>query len=257
MKWLSQERVLFFSSVLSTFMSCFPLSDQMREKGFVYLHEIDPTIKVSVRYAGNDNFIGKPVAGYNKPVIILTKQAAHALQQVQQEVQKDGYCLVVYDAYRPQCAVDDFIRWGDDEQGSVEKELYYPHLSKKELFLKKYVSTKSGHSRGSTVDLTLIKADHEVHAIQPLQRELSDGRIITILDDGTVDMGSSFDLFDVVSHSDSTLVDASCQKMRCYLKTVMEKYGFKAAYGEWWHFTLKDEPFPAGNDEHYFNFLVA
>ena len=119
-----------------------------------------------------------------------------------------------------------------------------------------YVAKRSGHSRGSTIDLTLIKQDQQLHDIKEEKRTLLDGYTITFLDDGTVDMGSSFDLFDVASHFENNLVTEEFKKLRTYLKNVMEKYGFKNLAEEWWHFTLKDEPYPATKDDSYFDFAI-
>ena len=146
--------------------SCAALPDEARAKAFVYLHEIDPTILVSLRYNSKENFLGKHVDGYKKSVVILTQQAAEALKKVQEDVKKDGYSLVVYDAYRPQQAVDNFMRWSEDVKDQVKKDHYYPRVNKADVFDLGYVAKKSGHSRGSTIDLTLIKDGQKVHEIQ-------------------------------------------------------------------------------------------
>src|SRR5260221_6012467 len=168
----------------------YPIPQWAREKGFVYLHEVDPTILVSLRYYGNNNFVGKPVDGYKKSVVILTKQAAEALKKVQEKVKKDGYSLVVYDAYRPQQAVDHFMRWSGDTKDHAQELQYYPRVAKDRVFELGYVAEKSGHSRGSTVDLTIIKDGELLHEINEKDRILCDGCKIKFLDDGTVDMGS-------------------------------------------------------------------
>jgi zinc D-Ala-D-Ala dipeptidase len=235
---------------------CFGISEGARSKGFVYLHEIDPTILVSLRYNSNENFIGKPIDGYKKSVVIITKQAAEALKKVQEEVKKEGYNLVVYDAYRPQQAVNHFMQWSEAVKDQSKKSQYYPRIDKARVFELGYVSKRSGHSRGSTIDLTLIKDGQKLHEIKEKDRTLLDGYTIKILDDGTLDMGSSFDLFDMASHFENSLIEEKYKKMRAYLKKVMEKYGFKNYAEEWWHFTLKDEPFPAGQDSSYFDFEI-
>lgn len=241
----------FISFEYSTAMSETPLP-----KDFVYLADVDPTILVSLRYSTTQNFVGIPVDGYKKSQLILTLQAALALKAVQAEVQKDGFSLVIYDAYRPQQAVDHFIRWADDEKDQTKKEHYYPRVDKAKVFELGYVGKKSSHSRGSTIDLTLIEVGKKLHAIQEKKRTLRDGYTITILDDGTLDMGSSFDLFDIASHFDNDLIEESFKKRRAYLKTVMEKHGFKSYDKEWWHFTLKNEPYPADQDRSYFDFPI-
>jgi D-alanyl-D-alanine dipeptidase len=232
------------------------MSKEARQKGFVYLHEIDPTIQVSLRYYGNENFLGRTVNGYKKPVLMMTSQAANALKRVQQEVKKDGYSLVVYDAYRPQQAVDNFMSWSLDTHDQVRKHQYYPRIDKARVFELGYVAERSSHSRGSTVDLTLIKDGQSVHDIIEAKRTLLDGFTITILDDGTVDMGSSFDFFDVASHFENSVIPTAYKTMRIYLQNVMIKHGFNPYAEEWWHFTLKDEPYASNRDSSYFNFPI-
>ncbi len=232
------------------------MAKEAREKGFVYLHEVDPSIQVSVRYYGNENFLGRTVNGYKKPVIMMTRQAAQALKKVQEEVKKDGYSLLVYDAYRPQQGVDNFMSWSIDVNDQVRKHQYYPRVDKARVFELGYVAERSGHTRGSTVDLTLIKDGEPIHNIVEKKRTLLDGFTITFLDDGSVDMGSSFDLFDVASHFENDLIPAEFKKIRAYLQNVMIKHGFKPYSEEWWHFTLKDEPYPATRDSSYFNFPI-
>ncbi len=224
-------------------------------EGFVYIKDIDPTIQESVRYASSENFVGAPIEGYVAPRTILTRAAAEALHKVQEELLNEGYCLVVYDAYRPQKAVDNFMRWSTDISEQSMKKRYYPRVNKADVFDLGYVAKKSGHSRGSTVDLSIIKIDKKLKnnsEIVVLSRQLNDGFSILCLDDNSVDMGSTFDLFDEASHHDTSLVGASYIKLRNYLRHKMEKYGFKAYSNEWWHYTLVDEPFP----NTYFDFDV-
>lgn len=239
---------------ISSIISC--LSPEVRSKGFVYLHEIDPTIQVSLRYYSNENFVGKTVDGYKKDVCVMTKQAAKALKAIQEIVKKDGYSLVVYDAYRPQKAVDNFMRWSKDIKDQVKKDEYYPRVDKARVFELGYVAEKSGHSRGSTVDLTLIKLGQKVHELKVTERKLLDGFTIKYLDDGTIDMGSSFDLFDLASHHENNLIANEFKKRRDYLKEKMTQNGFKTIEEEWWHYTLKNEPFPANQESSYHNFEV-
>lgn len=253
------KQIFLIASVFGCFIyieMCNAISDEARSKGFVYLHEVDPTIIASVRYATHENFVGKPVDGYKAPVVIMTKQAAQALKKVQEAVKKDGYCLVVYDAYRPQQAVNHFMRWSEDINDQSKKDHYYPRVDKANVFELGYVAKRSGHSRGSTVDLTIIKDGQLPHAIKATARKLLDGYTITFLDDGTIDMGSSFDLFDTASRYENDLIEPAFKQLRTYLKNVMEKYGFKSCSGEWWHFTLRNEPYPADQESSYFNFAV-
>lgn len=235
--------------------NCAAMSKEAKEKGFVYLHEVDPTIKISPRYYSDENFLGKRVEGYKKPVVLLTKQAAEALKKVQEEVKKDGYSLVVYDGYRPQKAVDNFWEWAKDIKDQPKKKQYYPRVDKAKVFDLGYVAKKSGHSRGSTVDLTLIKDGQELHKVEEKQRTIGDFTF-TFLDDGTLDMGSSFDLFDEASHYENKIISGDFQKLRTYLKQKMEASGFKNYAEEWWHFTLKNEPYSPTDEKSYFDFDI-
>lgn len=239
-----------------TIMTCFSLSQEERDKGFVYLHEVDPTILVSLRYATDENFVGSPVDGYKKPFAIVTKQTAEALRQAQEELKKDGFSLVVYDAYRPQRAVNHLMRWANEKRNQIKKVEYYPYVNKNELFRLHYIAERSGHSRGSTVDVTIMKDGEKLKPIERSVRRLLDGRTITFLDDGTVDMGSSFDLFDKASHSDNDFIAGHHKKKRDYLKMIMVKYGFKPYSNEWWHFRFAKEPFNAEDDSSYFDFEI-
>ncbi len=252
------KRNLFLSLVVTVFTlvsTCFGLSQEAKDKGFVYLHDIDPTIQTSLRYFSNENFVGERVEGYKKNVVIMTKQAAEALKKVQAAVGKDGYSLVVYDAYRPQRGVNHFMKWSKNSS-QAKKVGYYPRVDKTRVFELGYVAEKSGHSRGSTVDLTLIKKGHKLYPVKEIKRKLLDGFEITVLDDGTVDMGSHFDLFDLASHHENKLIDLKFKKLRAYLRAKMEEHGFKIINEEWWHFTLKNEPYPLTRDTSYFDFVV-
>ena len=238
------------------FILCEALSKEARSKGFVYLKQIDPSIITSLRYCTYENFIGRPIHGYRRPNALLTLQAAQALKKAQEEFKKDGYCLVVYDAYRPQQAVNHFMRWSKDIKDQAKKAQYFPHVDKSHVFELGYVAEHSGHSRGSTVDVTLITKGAVPHKVIETKRTLQNGQTIKFLDDGTVDMGSSFDLFDKASHHKNNLIAEHHKKSRTYLRTVMEKHGFKTIEEEWWHYTLKDEPYPAKEASSYFNFPV-
>ncbi|NOQ92687.1 MAG: peptidase M15 [Flavobacteriaceae bacterium] len=200
------------------------------KKDFVYLKEIMPNLRSDLRYYGSNNFIGKPIDGYNAPKCLLTKEAAYALKNVQEELEKIGFGLLIYDAYRPQRAVDHFIRWSQDENDTTMKVEFYPNIDKKDLFARGYISAKSGHSRGSTVDLTIVslKTRH------------------------ILNMGSPYDLFDEVSSIEDKSITKNQRSLRMLLKRRMEKHGFKSYPKEWWHFTLEKEPYP----DTYFDFPV-
>lgn len=213
---------LFFSLLSFKPNSEYPNNKPPLNKNFVYLKELMPNLRSDLRYYGSNNFVGKPIVGYNAPKCILTKQAAYALKKVQDELERIGFGLLIYDAYRPQSASDYFVQWAKNESDTLMKSEFYPYVDKKDLFKKGYISSKSGHSRGSTVDLTIVS--------------LKTRQILN--------MGSPYDLFDEKSHSDYGNITKNQHALRLLLKRRMEKHGFKSYDKEWWHFTLKNEPFP-------------
>lgn len=219
---------------------------------FVFLREVDPTIVQSPRYVSSNNFLGRQVVGYTSPEIVATREAALQLKKVQDDLRQLGYKLVVYDAYRPQRAVNDFIQWSQDPSDQKTKTDYYPTLDKKDMFDLGYLSKKSGHSRGSTIDLTIISINTTLKPITKSYRTLPNGDTIAFFDDNTVDMGASFDLFHEISHHDTQLVTAQHNKMRDLLRNAMKNQGFKEYHKEWWHYTLENEPYP----DTYFDFVV-
>jgi zinc D-Ala-D-Ala dipeptidase len=212
--------------------------------GFVYLSDIIPDIQERVRYFTKLNFTGDKLNGYKCHRIIITTQAATSLKNVQEDLKKEGYSLVVYDGYRPQKAVDNFISWSQNSENSM-KEYFYPHVEKSKVFDLGYVAKKSGHSRGSTIDLTIIESNKIAdNGFTPQKRKLIDGREFSYLEDNTVDMFSSFDLFDEASHHDTNLIPKEFLDRRNYLREKMKKYGFREYTNEWWHYTLENEPYP-------------
>jgi len=223
-------------------------------EGFVHLNEINPDIRIDLRYSWKDNFLGRKVAGYDaNGIIILTRQAADALQCAQDLFSKDGFDIVVYDAYRPQIAVDDFASWANDSTDQAAKDIFYPRIDKSMLFDAGYLASKSSHSRGSTVDISIISKTKTLHPPTQSVRELPDGFKVVYMNDGTLDMGSSFDLFDRASHYPTELILKEHSVNRTYMQEVMHSCGFESYHAEWWHFTLGKEPFP----NTYFNFPVA
>lgn len=220
---------------------------------FVKLSSIDPSIIQSTRYFSKENFLGRPVPGYHMNEFYCTHQSATALKQVNTEMKKYGYLLVVYDAYRPQRAVNAFVAWRDEAADVLAKKKYYPSISKKEIFAHGYILAKSKHSCGSTFDLTIIPINHTVKPVKVSTRKLKNGETIPFLDDNTVDMGSSFDLFHPVSHHGSTLITPEQAKMRLLLKKTMQAHGFVGIPSEWWHYTLQNEPHPHA----YFDWVAA
>ncbi|NRA73402.1 MAG: M15 family metallopeptidase [Rickettsiales bacterium] len=222
-------------------------------KGFVRHQESETNIKIDLRYFSKHNFVGSRIDGYYNNVLILTHQAYTQLLKIQKEFMGDGYTLVIYDAYRPQKSVEYFSKWGKDISDTKMKEIFYPHLDKKDIHSSGYLaSSRSTHTRGSTVDLTLISLDKSLCSPMLQHRKLNNGKIIPFYNDNTVDMGSSFDLFDEVSWYTNKDISPSQYEMRMYLQQKMIKYGFEPYEKEWWHFTLKDELFP----NTYFNFDI-
>jgi D-alanyl-D-alanine dipeptidase len=203
----------------------------MDPSGFVVLADYVPHIMQEIRYYSTYNFIGERIDGYEEPCAILTIEAARALKAVSVEMLVQGYRLKIFDAYRPTRAVKHFVFWGIEDQDVRMKPYFYPELEKQELFSRGYVASKSSHSRGSTVDLTLLDMDNG--------KEL--------------DMGSPFDLFSEVSHPDYRGITQAQFENRMLLQRVMVRNGFEPINCEWWHFTLRQEPYP----DTYFDFPVS
>jgi D-alanyl-D-alanine dipeptidase len=190
-----------------------------------------------MRYASDHNFIGRPIAGYHRPVCILSIAANQALGAVQDELDtlQKGYVLKLFDCYRPVRAVSDFEQWSRDPHDIKGKKDYYPDFEKPALFEQGYIATKSSHSRGSTVDLTI-----SIRNPQDLSQ------------DTELDMGTPFDFFGEKSNTDSPNVSKQAQKNRRFFKELMARHGFENLHTEWWHYTLEQEPFP----DTYFDFPV-
>ncbi len=198
--------------------------------GFVLLSDYVPSVIQEIRYFSTYNFIGDRIDGYEQPVAIITKEAARALKAVSNEMNVKGLRLKVFDAYRPATAVKHFVLWGIEDLDQRMKPFFYPGLEKTELFEQGYIASKSSHSRGSTVDLTLL--------------DMETGK--------EIDMGSPFDFFSEKSHPDFKGVTREQYENRMLLQSVMVKHGFTPIDCEWWHFTLNDEPYP----DTYFEFPV-
>ena len=203
----------------------------MDPSGFVLLGEFVPQIVQEIRYYSTYNFIGERIDGYEEPVALLTVEAARALKAACNELLVQGYRLKVFDAYRPVSAVKQFILWGIEDQDVRMKPYFYPTLEKQPLFQDGYIAKQSSHSRGSAIDLTLL--------------DMRTGR--------EVDMGSPFDLFDEASHPDYRGVTEEQYENRMILRKAMTRNGFLPLACEWWHFMLKDEPYP----DTYFAFPVS
>lgn len=207
------KHLIFLVLILSSCMSS-------PDSPLVRLADIDPTIGQDPRYASDNNFMGRTIRGYLAPQVMLTREAAVALKHAQKLAQEKGYSILVYDGYRPQQAVDHFVEWGADLADTLNKAAYYPDVPKAELFDRGYIAARSGHSRGSTADLTLTKEG------EPLE------------------MGTPFDFFDELSHTENPAITGEAMANRMLLKEIMESAGFRNYVNEWWHYTLKDEPYP-------------
>lgn len=198
--------------------------------GFVVLTDVVPDVILEIRYYSSFNFVGTRVDGYEQPVALMTREAARALKAVSDEAISLGYRLKIWDTYRPQMAVDHFCRWGENVTDTLTKRYFYPYLDKDVVFDQGYIARRSGHSRGSVVDLTLV--------------DMKTGR--------DIDMGYGFDWFGGESHPDYRGITEEQYANRMLLRGLMLKHGFLPIEEEWWHFVLKDEPYP----DTYFTFPV-
>ena len=204
---------------------------ELNTSGFVLVSDYVPAVIQEIRYYSTYNFVGDRIDGYEQPCAILTKEAARALKGISNKLNVMGYRIKVFDAYRPATAVKHFTLWGVDDLDLRMKPFFYPDLEKQELFRRGYIASKSTHSRGSTVDLTML--------------DMKTGK--------EVDMGSPFDYFSEVSHPDYKGVTKEQYENRMFLQDMMVRGGFEPIDCEWWHFTLRDEPYP----DTYFDFPVS
>ena len=198
---------------------------------FTLITDVVPDAILEIRYYSTYNFVGERIDGYMAPVAIMTVKAANALKEVSDELAEKGYRLKIYDAYRPQRAVNHFIRWAENVEDVRMKPYFYPDVPKSELFERQYIMARSGHSRGSTVDLTLL--------------DMKTGK--------ELDMGGVFDWFGELSHPDYENITPQQKANRLILREAMLKHGFAPLDSEWWHFTLKNEPYP----DTYFDFPIT
>jgi zinc D-Ala-D-Ala dipeptidase len=240
--------VNWIASVLLCSTSCFALPS-----GFVYLQDMDPTILQDIRYAGDHNFIGRPIKGYLRATCILSKDAAIALTKVQEELIPYHLSLKVYDCYRPVVAVNDFIQWSQVSTDQKMKVEFFPHIKKEQLFTLGYIAAYSGHSRGSTLDLTLVDLAHPEQASYHIGQTLTHccAPLSERFGDNSIDMGTGYDCMDPLAHAQHK-INKQADAHRLLLQSLMIKHGFEPYDKEWWHFTLKDEPYPRT----YFNFTV-
>jgi D-alanyl-D-alanine dipeptidase len=197
---------------------------------FVDISTIIPDIILEIRYYSTYNFVGERISGYKEPIALMTKEAAKALKKVNEYLKEKGYLIKIYDSYRPQRAVDHFVNWTKNNDTKMKK-YFYPDLEKKDIIPKDYVASKSGHSKGSTIDLTLF--------------DMNKGK--------EIDMGSTFDFFGEISHPDYLNITNEQKKNRKFLIDSMKQFDFEVIETEWWHFYLKNQPFP----NTYFDFDVS
>jgi|TARA_B110000196_G_scaffold206985_1_gene177388 D-alanyl-D-alanine dipeptidase len=221
------KKIIYLIIVLFSFI----LNAQKLPKNFVYLEDIVPSIRIELRYFSNNNFIGKPIDGYNSNSLIITEETAKSLKKIQQELLQKELSLKIFDGYRPQKAVDHFVRWVQVLKDTLMKAQFYPKVKKNNLLKNGYIAERSGHSRGSTIDLTIINN--------------KTGKAL--------DMGSAYDFFGIQSHPLYQNISKKQKNNRMLLRNTMLNHGFTPYENEWWHFTLKKEPFP----NTYFTFPIS
>ena len=223
------KKIFLMALILFSFAQITIASQISYDKSdFAPVYTVIDDAAYDIRYYSSNNFTGNRINGYKAPVAYLTKEALQALSVAAEDLRKQGYRLLIWDTYRPQKAVYNFVEWINDPDNPGDKT-FYPTLKKSDLLNGQYIMEKSGHTRGSTVDLTLIKKDGSF-----------------------VDMGGTFDLFSEISHPDYRKITREQKKNRKILHDAMIKAGFKGLDSEWWHFTLKNEPYP----DTYFDFDV-
>ena len=223
-------------------------------RGFVDARSVIPDLVVEMRYTTAHNFVGREIPGYKAPRCLLTRPAAKALRCAADDLRTRGYVVKVYDCYRPQTAVNAFVTWGRNLRDQKMKSEFYPDVDKRNLFRDSYIASRSGHSRGSTVDLTIVPADRKDVVFDPSAAEVRacDSKAGTRTDDGSVDMGTGFDCFSTLSHTLTSKVTEPQRANRALLRNAMRGCGFYNNPSEWWHYTLRGEPYP----ERYFDFPV-
>ncbi|MBC3889884.1 peptidase M15 [Acetobacterium paludosum] len=202
----------------------------VRPSDFVDISLEIPGIITDVKYFTGENFVGERIDGYESPTILLTEKATIALAGVQNLLIEEGHGLKVFDGYRPKQAVEHFIRWGNQKEDGKTKSIFYPSMTRQEIFKSGYIASESSHTRGSSIDLTVIN--------------METGK--------EVDMGGHFDFFSEISYSDYDHLSLAQSKNRVQLRYLMRSEGFEPMQQEWWHFTLSDEPYP----ETYFDFSI-
>jgi D-alanyl-D-alanine dipeptidase len=243
--------VLVFAAVLHCHA---PVLAAERPPGIVDAATVVPGLQLDIRYATANNFAGRPIAGYLAPKCYLSRRAAEALKGVAEELAKQNLGLKVYDCYRPRRAVRDFVKWGRDLGDQTTKARFYPNVDKRSLFRSGYIASRSGHSRASTVDLTIVplpvpeQPAYDASAPIASCENAKEHRA----PDNSVDMGTDFDCFSRRSHAAFGALDEQQKQNRALLRSVMSRHGFRNLSTEWWHYTLRNEPYP----DTYFDFPV-
>ena len=253
MRYIGRMIRSILAAVLLSFVCAPTAFAGKRPRDIVDVKTVIPDLVVEMRYLTPRNFVGVPIDGYRAEKCLLTRRAAEALKRVADDLRPKGYVLKVYDCYRPQRAVNQFVRWGRDIKDQKMKPEFYPNVDKRRLFNSGYIARRSGHSRASTVDLTIIPAnapeppvpaDAQILACDPIWSQR--------LPDASVDMGTGFDCFSTRSHTRTKSVTPTQRTNRMLLYKAMRKNGFKNNPSEWWHYTLRNEPYPRT----YFDFPV-
>lgn len=243
---------IYTALVLSGFLIACSDGEQYPPQGFSSIAELDPSIELDIRYIGANNFLGRPVTGYEGAACILSTPAALALLDVQRAANELGLSLKIYDCFRPQRAVDNFVRWAADPDDELMKASMYPDVPKDELFSRGYIAERSGHSRGSTIDLTLVPLGSRQPQVDPFAPWDCRGDESERFPDNSIEMGTSYDCFDALSHTENIGISELAMTNRLLLRDLMEAAGFQNYVNEWWHYTLRNEPFP----DTFFDFPV-
>lgn len=241
---MSRRRaILCLAAILALLAPAGASAQGAMPEGFVHLADVNPTIRQDIRYATSRNFVGRPIAGYAAGECVLTREAAAALDRVQRDLAPRGLTLIVWDCYRPARAVADFLAWSRDLSDQRQRAFFYPAVDKSRLTSDGYLSARSTHSRGSTVDLGIASSGSGGFG-----GSLGPGSCAAPLaqrgSEGTLDFGTAYDCFDPLSHAAARGIPAAAQANRRLLAAAMARHGFRAYAKEWWHFQLRNEPFP-------------
>lgn len=224
-----------------------------RPADFVNAQQVIPQLQTDIRYDSPHNFVGRKIRGYEASVCLLTRPAAEALKKVETTLLTMGLTLKVYDCYRPQTAVNDFASWARDIDNTKMRTEFYPVVNKQDLFRDGYIAYQSGHSRGSTIDLTIVPVNSQIPAYDPKAKQIAcTAPQAQRFPDNSLDFGTGYDCFSPMSHPSYQDLSAEAKRNRLLLQTLMKQAGFEPLSTEWWHFTLINEPYP----NTYFDFPV-